>query len=231
MSDKTKLDEKDPEVAIQSAIGRTENFIMENGRQLLTALTVVVLVVGGFFGYKYLVANPRADKAADMMFVAQQQFAQDSFALALGGDGANLGFLEVAEKYSSTPSGNLARHYAGICYLRLGDLDKALESLKKYKTSGEIPGAMVNAQNLGLQGDILSEQGNYKEAVALYEKAAAADANALTSPYYLRKAGQVYEQLGENAKALAAYKSIKTDYATSMEARDIDKYIGRLEQL
>ena len=31
MADKIKQGEQDPEVAIQSAIGKTENFIMENG--------------------------------------------------------------------------------------------------------------------------------------------------------------------------------------------------------
>ena len=54
--------------------------------------------------------------------------------------------------------------------------------------------------------------------------------NTLTAPYYLKKSGEVYEKLGDNEKALAAYKKIATDYATSMEARDIQKYIGRIEQ-
>lgn len=231
MADKIKQEEKDPEVAIQSAIGKTENFIMENGKPLLTALAVIVVVVCGFFGYKYLVAAPRAEKAAAMMFVAQQQFAVDSFALALNGDGNNAGFLQVIDKYGSTPEGNLAKHYAGICYLRMGDLQNAFDYLKKYKADGEIPGALVNAQNLGLQGDILSQQGNYKEAAAQYEKAVKASENVLTAPYYLKKAGLTYEKLGDNAKALSTYKTIQTDYATSMEARDIQKFIGRLEQL
>ena len=52
----------------------------------------------------------------------------------------------------------------------------------------------------------------------------------MTAPYYLKKSGEVYEKLGDNEKALAAYKKIATDYATSMEARDIQKYIGRIEQ-
>ena len=86
--------EQDPEVAIASAIGKVEGFIMKNGRSLLIALAVVVVVVGGFFGYKYLVVGPRAEKAAAMMFMAEQQFAADSFALALNGDGNFAGFLE-----------------------------------------------------------------------------------------------------------------------------------------
>ena len=115
MTEKHKSQTEDPEVAIQSAIGRVEGFIMNNGRSLLTALIVVVVVVGGFFGYKYLISGPRAEKAAAMMFVAEQQFAVDSFALALNGDGNFAGFLEVIDRYGSTDEGNLARQYAGIC--------------------------------------------------------------------------------------------------------------------
>ncbi|UKI39587.1 MAG: hypothetical protein L6V35_01520 [Alistipes putredinis] len=49
------------------------------------------------------------------------------------GDGSTAGFLEVIEKYGSTPQGNIAKHYAGICYLKNGDLDNALAYLAKYK--------------------------------------------------------------------------------------------------
>ena len=40
----------------------------------------------------------------------------------------------------------------------------------------------------------------------------------------------MYEKLGDNAKALAAYEAVEVDYPTSMEARDIQKYIGRIQQ-
>ena len=64
MTEKHKSQTEDPEVAIQSAIGRVEGFIMNNGRSLLTALIVVVVVVGGFFGYKYLISGPRAESSS-----------------------------------------------------------------------------------------------------------------------------------------------------------------------
>ena len=55
MSVKKAEESLDPEVKIQSAIGNTENFIIRNGRKLIIALVVVFVVVGGFYGYKYLV--------------------------------------------------------------------------------------------------------------------------------------------------------------------------------
>ena len=223
--------EKDPEVAIASAIGRVEAFIMRNSRSLLTALGVVIIVVGGFFGYKYLVAVPRMEKASAMMFAAEQQFAQDSFKLALNGDGNFAGFLQVIEKYGSTGTGNVARHYAGICYLRLGQYQEALDYLTQYKGStDDVPSALLAAQNYGLRGDVYVQMGDYAEAAKSYEKAVATSSDPLTAPYYLKKAGEVYEKLGDNAKALAAYEAVEVDYRTSMEARDIQKYIGRIQQ-
>ena len=223
--------EKDPEVAIASAIGRVEAFIMRNSRSLLTALGVVIIVVGGFFGYKYLVAVPRMEKASAMMFAAEQQFAQDSFKLALNGDGNFAGFLQVIEKYGSTGTGNVARHYAGICYLRLGQYQEALDYLTQYKGStDDVPSALLAAQNYGLRGDVYVQMGDYAEAAKSYEKAVATSSDPLTAPYYLKKACEVYEKLGDNAKALAAYEAVEVDYPTSMEARDIQKYIGRIQQ-
>ena len=45
---------------------------------------------------------------------------------------------------------------------------------------------------------------------------------------YLLKAGIVAEKLGENEKALSFYETIKDQYPQSMEAYDIEKYIGRV---
>ena len=86
------------------------------------------------------------------------------------------------------------------------------------------------AQNCGLQGDAYAQLENYAEAVRMYEKAVDASDNSLSAPYYLKKAGGVYEKLGDYAKALAAYERISDDYPASMEARDIQKYIGRIQQ-
>ena len=139
--------------------------------------------------------------------------------------------LEIIDKYGSTPTGNLANHYTGICYLKMGDPVRALEYLKKYKASDDnVTSKIIAAQNYGLQGDANIQNGNYEEAVKLFEKAVATSADPLTAPYYLKKAGETYEKLGNLDKALQAYESIATDYAGSMEARDIQKYIGNIQQ-
>ncbi len=220
----------DAEVKIEAALDKTEHFFEKYSKQLLTALTIIVVVVGGYFAYQYLYVQPRADKAAEQMFVAEQLFGEGDFEAALNGDGNNAGFAEVVDNFGGTKPGHLAAHYAGICYLKLGDLDSALEYLKKYKPASGAAAVIMNAQNLGLQGDIYVQQGDYAKAAELYRKAVDAADNVLTTPYFLMKSAEVQTVLGNNGAALEDYQRIKNNYAGSLEARDIDKYIGALEQ-
>lgn len=231
MSNKTieSKETLDPEMAIESAISKTEKWIENNGKSLLTALAVIVVVVGSLFAYKYLYKLPQEKKAANMVFVAEQLFAVDSFALALNGDSSGGGFLNVIERFGSTSVANVANHYAGVCYIKLGNFDSALKYLRAYKQTSGVPNQIINAQNLGLQGDVLSEQKNYAEAAKMYRKASDID-NNFTSPYYLLKEGGIWVKLGDMAKAIEAYDAISNRYPTSMEARDIEKYKGAADQ-
>lgn len=227
MTKKTNQHE-DPEVQIENAISRSENFIEKNGKNMLIALCVIVVLIGAYFAYTHLYKVPQENKAAKIVYVAQQFFAQGEFEKALNGDGNNAGFLEVIKQYGSTSTGNISNHYAGICYLKAGDFKKAIESLEKYTSVKGTAASVINAQNKGLIGDAYSELKDNAKAVSFYEKAIAESDNDLTAPYYLMKAGCVYEAMGNNTKALECYEKIKTTYFQSLEAREIDKYIGRL---
>ena len=109
-------------------------------------------------------------------------------------------------------------------------MDAALEYLNKYKPVKGAPGILVNAQNYGLKGDIYVEKGDYTKAEEMYNKAVNAGDNILTTPYYLRKLAFVYAEQGKTDRAIEACKRIKNDYASSLEARDIDKLIGEFGQ-
>ena len=89
MATKKNVNEPAPEQAIENALSNTERFLQDNGKTMLIALAIVVVLVGGFFGYRYLHVMPRQEKAAEAMYVAEQLFAQDDFATALNGDGNN----------------------------------------------------------------------------------------------------------------------------------------------
>lgn len=213
---------------IGAAIDKTQDFFDKNGKVITYVLIAIVAVVAAIFGYQKFVMEPRAVKAAAAMYMAQFRFEGENadYELALNGDEEGAGFLDVIEQYGSTPAGNLAAQYAGICYMKLGDWDNAEKYLAMYKATKGVPNALINAENLGLQGDVQVQKGDYKKAAALFVKAAELSDNSFTAPLYLKKAAQAYEAAGDNAAAIAAYKRIATEYASSLEARDAEKYLG-----
>lgn len=215
---------------IGSAMSRTELFFENHGKSLTIGLIVLVLLGGLYVGYDKLIAEPRNEKALELLAQAQNKFeAVDAdYTLALNGDDNGAGFLEVIDRYGSTSAGNLAKHYAGICYLKTGDLENAAKYLAQYSTVKSIPGAIVNAQNYGLQGDIAVDQENYAKAVKFYEKAIAAADNNVTTPLFLMKAGRAYMAMGNQAKAKECFERIANSYPASVEARDTEKYINSL---
>ena len=216
------------DAAVVEAVSKTEQFFQENGKKVIIAVAAIVVVAVAGYLFKHLVIDANADKAAELIVDAQDRFAVENadYALALNGDENGAGFLDVVEQYGSTASGNIAKHYAGICYLRLGDLENAEKYLSMYKAVKSIPAQIVNAQNLGLRGDIAVEKGEYESAVALYKKAVAASANIYTAPLYLYKQVLAYAALGNKAEALKCLEALQADYAGSTEAREAEKVLG-----
>ena len=226
----TKQNVAEPE-SLGEAMNRTELFFEKNGRKLTYVFLGLLVLAALVYGYRALIVAPRAEKAAEMIAEAQNRFEGENpdFETALLGDDNGAGFLDVIEKYGSTPSGNLAKHYAGICYLRTGDLENAAACLAKYSPVKGLPGALVNAQNYGLQGDVAVERQDYAKAVDFYRKAVKAADNNLTAPMYLRKAGLAEQAQGNEQKAAAFYEEIMTSYPASMEARDAEKLLGSVK--
>lgn len=214
---------------IEAAVDKTQDFFDKNGKTITYVLIAIVAVVAAIFGYQKFVKEPRAEKVAAAMYMAQFRFEGENadYELALNGDEEGAGFLDVIEQYGSTPAGNLAAQYAGICYMKLGDWDNAEKYLAQYKATKGVPNAVVNAENLGLQGDVKVQKGDYKKAAALFEQAAAVADNNFTTPLYLKKAALAYEAAGDTAAALKTYKRIATEYAASVEARDAEKMLGQ----
>ncbi|MEG1699790.1 MAG: tetratricopeptide repeat protein [Alistipes sp.] len=217
--------------ALGEAMNKTEFFFEKNGRKMAYIFLGLLVLAALIFGYRAFIAQPRTEKAAEMISEAQYRFEAENpdYKLALEGDANGAGFLDVIDQYGATASGNLAKHYAGICYLHLGELDNAAAYLAKFSSLRGIPGALINAQNYGLRGDVAVEQQNYAEAVKFYQKAVKAADNDLTAPMYLRKAGLAEQAQGNSQQAIALYEQIMAQYPASMDAREAEKLIGSVK--
>ena len=214
------------------AMNKTELFFERNGRTMSYVFLGLLVLAALVFGYRSLILQPRATKAAEKIAEAQNRFEGENpdFETALLGDDNAAGFLDVIEKYGSTPSGNLAKHYAGICYLRTGDLENAAKYLAKFSQLKGIPGELINAQNYGLQGDIAVEKGDYAAAIKLFEKAAKVSDNNLTAPMYLRKAALAANAMGNKEQALGFAQRIQNEFPASAEAQNAEKLMGTIQQ-
>jgi tetratricopeptide (TPR) repeat protein len=161
------------------------------------------------------------------MYAAEMYFEQDSMQKALYGDGNALGFIDITNEFGVTKAGKLANYYAGICYLNLGEFENAIDYLKDYSLDDHI----ISAMALGAIGDAYLELKDVDAAAKYYEDAAKKDMNEFTAPTFYLKAGMTYEMLEDYGNALAMYQAIKENFGSSLEARDIEKTITRLELL
>lgn len=220
----TKGKDTNKELEVEEIVSKSEQFIENNSKKIIYGIIAIALVVAAVLGIKHGYLIPKEKKASAALFKGEQYFARDSFALALNGNGADYeGFEAIIDQYGSTDAGNLAKAYAGICYYKMGETQKALDMLKSFSGSDN----MISPAITGLIGDCYVNMGDTKQGVSYFEKAAKQADNEVVSPVYLKKAGIAYESLKQYKDAVKAYTTIKDKYYTSMEAADIDKYITR----
>lgn len=211
---------------VETALSKTELWIEEHQKLIYGVIAAIIIIAGIIWGLKAL--NDKKDRAAsNEIFTAQKYFEKEMYQEALVGDGNYLGFIEVYDEYKSTKTGKLAAYYAGICDMKLGNFNEAIDYLNKYNGNDEILAPMA----LGAIGDCYMELDDLNQAVAYYEKAVNKSKNEFTGPMFLTKAGMTYEILGDYANALKCYKALKADYPLSNEAYEINKNIARIEEL
>jgi len=209
---------------VQEVLSKSEQFVEKYKKQILIGVAVVVIAVSGGLAFNYAYMKPKEEQAKAAIFKGEMYFQQDSFKIALNGNGADyIGFEAIIDEYGITSTANVAKFYAGICYKNLGDNKKAIEYLKDYSSDDK----MMKPAALSAIGDCEVENGNVAEAAEYFMKAADAADNDLLSPICLKKAGLAFEELKNNEKAIEVYTTIKEKYFNTPEAADIDKYIER----
>lgn len=225
MANKEKNIEKTEEkiVAVETMLNRSEQFFENNYKVILGVVGGIALVVVLVFGYIRFVKEPKNREAQAAMFMAQRYFEADSLTKAMNGDGTNMGFLAIADDYSSTDAGNLANFYLGRIYMEKGEFDNAIERLGKFDSDDLI----VSSMALGLTGDAYLEKNDQEQALSYYKKAAENNKNSFTTPLFLLRMGMVYELQNKWDEALKQYQVIKNEYSRSAEGQEIDKHIGR----
>ena len=203
-------------IDVENVLSSTEQYIEDNKQNLTTIIIVLVAIVGGYFGYKYLYLEGEEEMASNEIFMAEKYYLNDSIQKAINGDGIHMGLEEIVEDYGITKSGNLAHYYLGMCYLKSGRYEEAIDELNAFDGTDQI----VAAQAIAAIGDAYMEQGAYDEAITHYLKAAKYSTNSLTTPIFLRKAAIGNEDKRAYLVAIQLYERIKAEFPNSSEAQN-----------
>ena len=206
MADENKEQQEKKELegqeTLEQTLDQTQEFLENNKGILQKVLIAVIVIMGGYIVLKNFVWGPAETASQEALWEAQYVFEADSFAQA-----AEL-FGDLKAEYGSTDAGNVSNLYLGISLMKEGAFDEAIEALEDFK--GE--GYLLPAVGEGLKGDCHSELAEYEAAVKSYKKAARLADSKVYSPYFLKKAGLVLEELGEATEAASLYQEILDKY-------------------
>ena len=198
---------------------KNKNTILYGGGAVLAIIIAALLLHQFYF-------VPRENKANESIFYAEQAFIDGNYEKALNGDGVNMGFLSLIDKYGSTKAGNIACLYAAKCYAATEKYQEAIDMLEKFDGCGD---ALISPAAIALKGNCYAELGQNEKAAELLVEAAKEADNNTVSPTCLLQAGQLYVALGQKDKALDCYNQIKTKYQQNSVFYEIDKYIEQAQ--
>lgn len=227
------------EVHANEVVARAKGFWAKNSKPITIIGSIVILLSGAYFGYKYFFKLPKERKASELIFPAEKLFGKmattssfnkDTVSMVLNGakpEGVT-GLLKIISDYGSTPSGNRAEYMAGACYLQLKQFDKAIKHLKNFDGNGA---NQVQSRAYIMLGHAYAEQKKTDEALKYYKKAAAVDEkDEGMASEAMFMAGRYAEATGKTKEAIELFKELKEKYAASqrVQSGDADKYLAKL---
>ncbi len=226
---------------IPDVVARAKGFWEKYSKRIMIAGTVVILLGGGYFGYKYFYKLPKEQKASELVFPAEKLFGKmagtssynkDTVNIVLNGGnlgGSNVtGLLKIISNYSGTSSANRAEYMVGACYLQLKEFDKAIKHLKEFDGNGA---NQIQSKAYILLGHAYAEQKKTDDALSYYKKAASVDEKdegIATEALFI--AGMYAEAMGKTKDAIEIYQKIKDNYPANQRVMmgEADKYLARL---
>lgn len=204
----------------------TENFFEQYKKFIYIGAGAILLIIIGIIGYQEFIKEPHLEESQDAYWNAFYAWEnEDSTRLAFEGNENFMGFEEISSDYEGTPAGEIANYALAIDAMENGEFEVALDYLEEADFEDVMIGSMV----IGLKGDCYVELGQLEDAAVTFEEAANREPNEFTSPMYLKKAGLVYEKMGDREAAVKSYQRIKDEWSESTVAADIDKYIVRAQ--
>lgn len=179
----------------------TSNSKIVGGIALAIAAVIIV-------GYLYMSGKAADDIAANReLRKVQEYYQQQQYKIAIAGDPAQqiMGLEEITQKYSGTPTAEVAMLYLGNAYLYSGDLDKAMATFEDASPDN----AMLEAAVLAGQAAVHEAREEYPQAAELFERSARIFDNEVLSNERRISAGRSYAKAGNMEKAKEVLEEVK----------------------
>lgn len=220
-------------------VEKAKGFWAAYSKKIIIVGSAVIVLLGGYIGYKYFVTVPNEKAANEQIFPAEKLFGlmasqstynQDTVNIVLNGDKAKgvTGLLKIASKYGGTKSGNRAQFMIGACYLQLKQFDKAISHLKDFDGNGA---DQIQSKAYMLLGHAYAESKKTSEALEYYSKAGnISDLDEGMASEALFIAGRYADAIGKTKEATELFQKLKDKFPASskVSSGDVDKYLGSL---
>ena len=212
--------------AVVTATAKAVTFFDQYRTAAIGVGVALVVAVIAFVGYRFYLTK-QSEEASTHLGTIVVTYEQGFWDEALNGTVENIGLLDIANRYGSTPDGNLARFYAADALYRLDRKEEALKYFEAYDKGDNYLGASAFAGEAAIHEDF----GNTDRAADLYRRAALIYENNLTSPEYLLAAARNYENIPNYAAAREMYGLIQDRFPDADAAGGLDLYFARLDAL
>ncbi len=223
-----KKKEKTEEIDIfLKIIRKIEFFFEKNSKWVLISLGVIIIILVGFFGTRYLVLKKEEKAAADFgkVYLVYSNI-QSSEDLSEKQKIEELNkiipdFEYVIETHQNTKAAYESEYFLGHIYFIKGDFEKSLEYFEK-ASSGK-KNFYITILSLVGKGTCLEELGKYNEAISLYEMMIKKYKDSYLVPYLEYSIAQIFEKQKKFEAAQERYTKLIEKYGWSSWSQFADK--------
>ncbi len=136
-------------------------------------------------------------------------------------------FQLTADEYKGTKIGDLARYYTALCYVDLGDAEKAESILQGIINDCDYADVRNLARNSA--GQLASAAHDVNKAIALLDQIVEEPSDNYPIQFTLMNLAMLHEANGDRDLALATYQRVATEFADSPIAAEAKTKITSLD--
>ena len=213
--------------------------VYSHSQLTLVVLLVAIVAAAAYGGWR--IYNDRKTVAASAAFDAAQKIYSARVGPPMPGapvdpseavypdtasraQDASRKFIEVANKYSGTHPGKLARYYHALCLEDLEQHNQALEELKKISAGGDKElSAMAQYQT----AVIYARTGKTDDAIKIFRSLADKGSVFVPRPLVLLELAGVLRK-SKPQEAATVYQQIKQEFPDSTISEEADRGLGTI---